>query len=133
MIHYATKLTMVVALAMPAASPMMAAQPAVYHGFAASYRPGLMQAVGRTRGMHAACMVAHTYHALGTWVTVHGQRLGRSLRCLVIDVPRPRDRARIIQRGIVVELAWEDNRYICGHANEPPRRCPVVTVSEATP
>jgi len=121
MIRCAMKMSLVAALTLPQAHGT------VYRGVAASYSRGTMEMVSRNRGMHADCMVAHTFERLGTWVVVRGLRLGRQLTCLVIDVPQPRDRARIIRRGIIVELAYEDNGYICGFQNEPPRKCPVQT------
>lgn len=124
MIRCAAKVALLAVLTLPTAQP---ATSATYHGYAARYRPGMMQRVGRNRGMSANCMVAHTYHGLGTWVVVRGVRLGRSLRCLVVDVPAPRDRASIIRRNIIVELSHEDSRYICGSTKQPPSYCEVVT------
>jgi len=123
MIRLASKLVLMTAVVVPQA------QPASYTGFAAHYQKGLMEAVARHRGIPpASCMVAHTYHPIGTVVDVLGLRTGRRLRCLVVDVPRPgRDRASIIRRHIITELDYGSNRVICGSSHEPPSYCPVVT------
>src|SRR3954468_19413205 len=88
--HTVSRALLLFTLVMPLPAPATR-----YQGFAASYPPGVMQQVGRRRGMHAACMVAHTYLPLGTWVRVRGVRLGRVRRCLVVDVPQPRHRGVI--------------------------------------
>lgn len=125
MIRLASKIAVMVAVVLPQS------QPASYTGFAASYTPGLMEAVARHRGIPpASCMVAHTYHPIGTVVDVLGLRTRRRLRCLVVDIPQPRDRARIIRRRIITELDYASNRIICGSSHEPPSFCPVVTVRQ---
>ena len=93
-------------------------------GYAARYRPGLMERVSRNRGLPiVSCMVASPHHPIGTWLLVRG-RSGQA-HCRVTDVPHPRDRAQIIRRGIVVELSYPAARRLCGSVVEPPRACPV--------
>lgn len=101
------------------------------HGVAARYRPGLMQRVARNRGIEpAACMVASPSAPLRSWVHVSGRRTNKELRCLVVDVPQDRHRARLARLRIVVELDHESARVICGSVVDPPRLCP-VTVRDA--
>lgn len=99
------------------------------HGYAAHYRPHLMERVSRVRGLPVVpCMVASPYHRIGTWLTVTSARRGKTLTCRVTDVPHPRDRASIIRRRIVVELDFRSARILCGIeyvGQEPPWACPV--------
>ena len=68
---------------------------------------------------------AATYHPLGTIITVRSLRRGSTWRCVVGDVPHPRDRASIIKRRIIVELTPGGAMHICGSVVDPPRSCPV--------
>ncbi len=101
-------------------------------GFAAHYRPGLMDQVARRRGMpRVPCMIASPHYKLGTWVDVKSRKNGRVLRCRVTDVPQPYHRARLRQRNIVVELDFKSATVLCNIRRpnqEPPRNCPVVIV-----
>lgn len=83
-------------------------------GYAVRYAPGRM---GRTADIRSIarqpCMVAWTAAAdrdIGeTWLVVEGVKTGRRLRCLVVDLPEPRDRPALIRRGILVELNFESS------------------------
>lgn len=111
-------LALLLALLLP---PVVAAHP--QRGYAAYYRPGLMERVSRNRGLPlVGCMIASPYERIGTWLTVRSAKGVR--RCRVTDVPQPRDRSAILRRGIVVELDYASNRALCPR-NEPPRRCAV--------
>lgn len=99
------------------------ALPLTQRGYAAHYRPGLMEQVARNRKLPiVACMVASPHHAVGVWLTVESAR-GRRV-CRVTDVPHQKDRAAIVARKIIVELDHGSNRALCP-VNEPPRKCPV--------
>ena len=106
-------------------------------GFAAHYRPGLMDQVARRRGMpRVACMVASPHYALGSWVKVRSQKNARLLYCRVTDVPQPYHRARLQQRKIVVELDFKSATLLCNirrSKQEPPRACPVVLSPASAP
>jgi hypothetical protein len=101
-----------------------------YSGYAAHYRPGLMAKVSRNRGLPVvSCMVASPFHRVGTWLTVTSRKNGRSLRCRVTDVPHPRDRARIVRRGIVVEVDFTSAKALFGIRRVgqlAPRDCKVI-------
>jgi hypothetical protein len=106
-------------------------------GFAAHYRPGLMDQVARRRGMpRVPCMVASPHYALGSWVKVRSQKNARFLYCRVTDVPQPYHRARLAQRKIVVELDFKSATFLCNIRwvkQEPPRTCPVVLSPASAP
>jgi len=68
---------------------------------------------------------AATYHPLGSIITVRSLRRDSTWRCVVGDVPHPRDRASIIKRRIIVELTPRGAMHICGSVLDPPRSCPV--------
>lgn len=101
-----------------------------YRGFAAHYRPGLMERVAQRRNMpQTPCMVATPYFALGSWVRVQSRKNGRTLRCRVTDVPQPRHLPQLRKRNIVVELNFASARTLCNiqrSGQEPPRACPVI-------
>lgn len=109
------------------------AEPAAAHrtrtGFAAHYRPGLMERVSRNRGLPVVgCMVASPYHRIGTWLTVTSAKRNKTLHCRVTDVPHPRDRKAILRRNIIVELDFGSAKILCGItrvAQDPPWACPV--------
>ncbi len=127
MIRVVSKLVLMTAVVVPQA------QAASYTGFAAHYRPGLMERVAANRGIPpASCMVASHRLPLARSIVVLGQRTGVSRRCTVVDICAPKDCPRIKARGIVVELDYQSNRAICGATREPPRYCP-VTVWEVGP
>lgn len=97
------------------------AAPRTQRGYAAYYRPGLMDRVSHNRGLPVvSCMIASPTERIGTWLTVTSRRGQR--RCRVTDVCHPRDCRAIQRRGIVVELSYEINRVLC-RANHPPREC----------
>ena len=104
-------------------------------GLAVRYNVGVMERVARNRGIAPQpCMVAWT-HATdkdigATWLWVDGPA-GRR-RCLVVDLPQPRDRPRLVRRGIAVELDYRSSRIVCGTRWEgTARECP-ITWSAAT-
>ena len=101
-----------------------------YRGFAAHYRPGLMERVAQRRNMpQTPCMVATPYFKLGSWVRVQSRKNGRTLRCRVTDVPQPHHVSTLRKRNIVVELNFESARTLCNiqrSGQEPPRACPVI-------
>ena len=101
-----------------------------HSGFAAHYRPGLMDQVARRRGLpKVPCMIASPHYVVGTWVYVKSRKNGRTLRCRVTDVPQPYHRARLNKLNIVVELDFKSATILCNikrPSQEPPRACPVV-------
>ena len=106
-------------------------------GFAAHYRPGLMQRVARVRGMESvACMVASPHHRIGTWLTVTSHKFKKTLTCRVTDVPRAKDRATLLKRKIVVELDFNSATILCRIKRvreRPPSACPVVVTPGKKP
>jgi hypothetical protein len=103
------------------------AAPREYRGVAARYSPGTMIRVAHNRGIPVEnCMIAATHERIGTWVTVTGIRTKKSLTCLVVDVPAPKDRRTIERRNIVVEIQHKHAITLCGSTREPPRMCPVL-------
>lgn len=81
--------------------------------YAVRYAPGVFEMVARNRGMAVErCMVASPVHPLGAWLLVEG-REGRRLRCKVVDVSAPRDRARHIKRRII-EVDPASGAVLCG-------------------
>ncbi len=106
-----------------------------HSGFAAHYRPGLMDQVSRRRGMpRVPCMIASPYYALGTWVSVRSRKNAKTLHCRITDVPQPHHRARLQKRKIVVELDFRSATILCDirrQNQEPPHACPVVLVRAA--
>lgn len=73
------------------------------------------------------CMIAATHLPLGKQVVVTGPRATRL--CRVTDVPRPRDKANLVRRNIIIELDWPTARVMCGLSKpsaRPPRDCPVT-------
>jgi hypothetical protein len=101
-----------------------------YSGFAAHYRSGIMERVAVNRGMEQQeCMIASTYEPLGSWLRVESQVTGAVKDCQVFDYPHPRDRDRIIAKGIVIEFGYNNIKEMCSldyYAQEPPRACPVT-------
>jgi hypothetical protein len=97
-------------------------------GYAVRYSPGVMERVADNRGIpHQPCMVAWTAAQdsdIGErWLTVAGP--GGAARCLVVDLPHPRDRGALERRGILVELGYH-SRWICGPGwSGRARDCPV--------
>jgi hypothetical protein len=98
----------------------------IYSGYAARYRPGLMEQVARNRHMpQEPCMIAATHEPLGAQVRVTSGVTGVSLLCRVVDQPHPRHRASIIRRGIIAELSHQGAKKVCGTNNGSPRECPI--------
>ncbi len=98
-------------------------------GYAPHYRPGLMAEVAERRGIEqTACMVYSPVYPLGTRLWVYGERTGTLLRCTVVDVSHPRDKARHLRTKRVVELSYEVTRALCGTVKGMARECPVIVV-----
>lgn len=71
--------------------------------------------VARNRNMPIEnCMVASPVHPLGQWLLVEG-RAGRRLRCKVVDVSAPQDRARHI-RTKRIEVDPASGAILCGQS-----------------
>lgn len=124
-------MTRVLLSALFAGLPLVEPAGAAPHaGYAAHYRPGLMQRVARNRGLEVVpCMVASPHHRIGTWLRVTSPKRKKTLSCRVTDVPQPKHRPALIQRKIVVELDFESARILCGIrrvGQEPPSACPVI-------
>ncbi len=126
------------ALAMMWAAAVVGFAPATIHadgrqrtGFAAHYRPGLMEKVARQRGLEVvACMVASPHHKIGVWLSIHSPKRKQTLKCRVTDVPQKAHRPALIRKGIVVELDFESAKILCGikrPREAPPSACKVVT------
>ena len=95
---------------------VLALGPPVYTGSAVRYNENVMEHVADVRGIaRQDCMVAWTQadaRDIGTtWLRVVGPY--GAVDCLVVDLPRDRDRAALERRGIVVELGFP-SRGICG-------------------
>jgi len=109
------------------------AQPGTYQGFSVYYPAGLFERVAANRHMApASCMAATSRLPLGRWIDVLGQRTGVRRRCRVLDICQPSDCPALRRRRIVVELDELSSLAVCGHLNEPARKCP-VTVYEVQP
>ena len=114
-------------------TPPAVAAPRERKGFAAHYRPGLMEKVSKRRGMPVVrCMVASPHHKLGAWVLVRSTKNKQERKCRVTDVPRKSDRPALIRRNIVVELDYKSAKVLCGikyAGHLPPRACPVIVTT----
>lgn len=123
----------VVAIVCSLVSPPAVAAPRERRGFAAHYRPGLMEKVAQRRRMPVVrCMVASPHQKLGAWVMVRSTKREQELKCRVTDVPRKGHRAALIRRKIVVELDFKSAKVLCGikySGHLPPRACPVVVTT----
>ena len=104
-------------------------EPVVIEGYAAHYRPDVMEQVSANRNMPIVdCMIATAYADLGDWVIVTSHVTGATLTCRVTDIPQDYDRQSIIERGIVVEFGWANTPMMCNlshYGQEPPSACPV--------
>lgn len=81
--------------------------------FAVRYAPGVFERVAANRGMAIErCMVASPIHPLGAWLVVEGPT-GARLRCKVLDVSAPQDRAGHIKRRII-EVDPRSGALLCG-------------------
>ena len=127
MIHHAAAALLIGVMAGYLSHDLVGMSPAPRKGFAAYYqKPGLMESIARKRGLDVAHPVASPYEPIGRRLRVCSQR--GCINAVVADVCHPRHCASIRRRGLVVELSYRDNGRICGHYNEPPRKC-VVSVS----
>jgi hypothetical protein len=104
-------------------------------GRAVRYGPTVMARVALNRGIPwQPCMVAWTYakdEDMGRkWLLVEGVKTGVRKRCLVVDLPQPRDKANLIKRGIVVELDARSSRAICPPGWDGAARLCAVRVKE---
>lgn len=98
-------------------------------GYAPRYAPGLMERVARNRDMQpSACMVSRPDGPIGGWVWVWGDRTGVLLRCQVVDVSHPRDKARHIRTRRIVEISHENAQALCGTTRGSVKECPVTVV-----
>jgi len=96
------------------------------HGVAPHYAKGVMEKVAARRGLQPeSCMVSSPIHPVGAHVWVWGEKTKVLLRCLVADVSHPRDRARHLRTGRVIELGYASTAAICGNTTGPARECPV--------
>ena len=95
-------------------------------GYAPHYAKGVMEKVAARRGLQPeSCMVSSPIHPVGAHVWVWGEKTKVLLRCLVADVSHPRDRARHLRTGRVIELGYASTAAICGNTTGPARECPV--------
>lgn len=82
--------------------------------YAVRYAPGIFEQVAERRGIEpVSCMVAHPTEPIGTWLIVEGVRTGVRLRCRVLDVSAPADRARHI-RLKRIEVDPASGAKLCG-------------------
>lgn len=108
-------------------------------GLAVRYAPGLMAQVARNRGIEPQlCMIAYTYardEDMGKlWLEVEGIKTGIKRRCLVVDLPREKDRVNLVRRNILVEIDAASSVAICspswrGKASECPVRVRKIQVA----
>jgi hypothetical protein len=80
-------------------------------GHAKYYRPGLMQRVARNRGMTlrkdvAGYAAVTDCGAIGK-IAVASIKGGPPQRFQILDCSHPRDRARHLRQGLVIEVNWE--------------------------
>lgn len=122
-------------------------------GVAAQYSPGIMEQVAYNRGLTPGyCDIAATYAPMYSYVRLGSLVTNEWLDddkwienddnnndnddnkkyygdCRVIDEPAPQDRARIIERGIIVEIPRQHAWRMCGQwADWKPEYCPVIVV-----
>ncbi len=101
----------------------------IEQGWAPHYAPGVMERVARNRDMvQEQCMVSSPVYPLGTWLWVYGERTGVLLLCRVTDVSHPRDKARHLRTGRVVEIGYTVTRALCGTTRGSVKECPVTIV-----
>lgn len=97
-------------------------------GYAAHYRPNLMEQVSRNRGLPIVdCMVA-AEGRIGRWLEVRSLLNGNVESCRITDVCAPRDCGRLRKAGILVEFGWTAAKRFCNlsyYGEKPPRACPV--------
>lgn len=94
--------------------------------FAVRYAPGVFEQVAARRGMQpVACMVAHPTAPLGSWLLVEGRV---RLRCQVVDVSAPQDKARHI-RLRRIEVDPKSGAKLCGETWQGnPKECTVFVI-----
>jgi len=98
-------------------------------GYAARYRPGLMERAAQIHGVSIPPgreLCASPTERLGTLLTVTSRVSGRVWPCIVVDIAHARDRAHILRRGIVIELPPAGAMHLCGTVRERPSQCPVI-------
>jgi hypothetical protein len=102
----------------------------VQHGVAPHYGIGVMEKVSRKRKLPLVdCMVSSPTEKIGTWMLVTSRKNGHQRLCRVTDVSAPKDKARHIRTGRVIELDWLSAKDLCdlrSVGQEPPRKCPVI-------
>ena len=102
----------------------------VTQGYAPHYAPGVMERVAHVRQMErVGCMVSSPTLPLGTWMYIYGSRTGALRYCRVTDVSHPRDKARHLRTGRIVELDYPNTLALCGSTKDRPERCPVIVVT----
>lgn len=117
----------ILAIAWPTDAASMTGYAARYSSEAKMRRAARIHGVDVPNGMEVC---ASPHHALGTVITVRSARRKTAWRCIVGDVAHARDRAAIIERGIVIEVTPRGAMRLCGSVKDPPRQCP-VTVERA--
>ncbi len=98
-------------------------------GWAPRYSKNVMERVADNRGLaRTRCMISSPIHPVGTWLMVYGPNTHTLLRCKVVDVSAPKDKARHIRTRRVAELSYPAAQAICGarHMADPPTSCPVL-------
>jgi|SRR5215470_387297 len=110
-------------------------------GYAVRYSENLMERVAAARGIASQpCMVAYTNARdadVGRlWLQVVGP--AGNARCLVVDMPRSRDRPGLVKRRVIVELDHTSGARVCGRgwrgrAAECPVRITRLSAVSATP
>lgn len=102
----------------------------VHKGCVAHYREGLMEKVARNRKMPIVdCMIASPVIKLGTWVKIQFLNTGDIKSCRVTDVAAPKDKANIMNRGIVAEVDFNTAKSQCGvkkAGDSPPWECQAI-------
>jgi hypothetical protein len=97
-------------------------------GYAARYRPGLMERAAQIHGVSIPPgreLCSSPTERLGTLLTVTSRISGSVWRCVVVDIAHARDRASILRRGIVIELPPIGAMHLCGSVRGRPSDCPV--------
>lgn len=101
----------------------------ITHGWAPHYAPGVMERVARNRDMaQAQCMISSPTEPLGSWLWVYGKATGVLLHCRVTDVSHPRDKARHLRTGRLVEIGFNNTRALCGTTRGSVRECPIMVI-----
>lgn len=105
------------------------ARPADHVGYAVRYGPGVMGRTASNRGIawqpHMAAYTFARDEDMGRlWLHIQGP--AGEADFLVVDLPRPADRAGLIKRGVVAEVDAASAPLICGASwTGRDRDCPV--------